>query len=677
MWDINGKMKRPFLVALVLFGLCFAFKLYQARWIFQHKPFYFTKDGTPVLTEADGYYFLRLGELIAEGQYRPGAPDPLRNAPDNQRPLESKKVPLPFLPPLLSFLLAVTKWFTGKDIERAFLAFPLIPFLSSLQVFPMFYLGRRLGGNLLGVGLALGASFSLEYLIRTDILRLDTDALNLFFLFSVALLLLRLLDRWSFKDLIGLSIMVHLFQLWYAHPGLLIPLFAFFALSLLLKEKDLGVTLKRTALVLFFSNPFILYQGLFNLLDLFKGYIPGLIKEENPFIPRAVFAQSVSELQKLSPERVFRMTAVHPFLGYLSLLGLFVLYLRERRALLLFPLMLLGMMSLFGARRFMVYLGPFVGLGLGVLVQVVFEITRKRYEKAPLFPLELGLGVLLFLSVIHPSRFAVRPLPPITPGLMEGIKLLKEIAPEGCFVWSWWDYGYPIAQGSKRAVYHDGGSWGGPKSLLVARSFVLPPFKAYNVVNGTTALGEEGIKELLKGGKSPGEILREVEEGRHNRPLKEKVYLLFSGLDVRKFYWISFFGTWDPDRRQGLHLFYLPLGLCQETPQGFMCQRGSVDLKKGLAKEMESGVLSIGRVEKVRLSTDDRFLSKEILREGEGVFFFLVEKEGRLFGFLAHPMVQKTTFHKLFFEAEEGLFKLVLSDFPRFRIYEVLGENLP
>lgn len=669
-------MKRPFLVALLLFGLYFSFKLYQARWVFQHWEFYFTKDGTPVLTEADGYYFLRLGELIKEGKYRPGAPDPLRNAPDNQRPSEGQKVWLPYLPPFLSFLLALTSWFTGEEVKRAFLVFPLIPFLSSLQVFPLFYLGRRLGGNLLGVGMALGASFSLEYLIRTDILRVDTDALNLFFLFSVAFFLLRLLDNWSFKDLIGLSVTVHLFYWWYQHPGLLLPLIVFLGLSVFLKERDFCLSLKRTAFVALFSNPFILYQGVFNLLDMVKRYIPGLVPEENPFIPRAVFAQSVSELRELSPEEVFRMVVAHPLLGYLSLFGLLLLYIRQRRALIVFPLFLLGLVSLFGARRFMVYLGPFVGLGLGALVQVVFELTKKRYEKAPLLPIEVGLGALLFLSVIHPSRFSVKPVPPITPGFIEGIKLLKQIAQEGDFVWAWWDYGYPISQ-LGFSVYHDGGSWGGPKSLLVARSFVAPPERAYNLVNGTTALGEEGLRELLKEGKTPAEVLREVEAGKYNRPLKEKVYLVLTGLDIGKFYWISFFGTWDPDRQKGVHLFYIPLGLCKGNEEGVLCQGGFIDLKKGFVKRPGGEVLSIGKAESLRLGDDDRMVSRDLLREGAGLSFFLVEKQGRFLGFLAHPQVQETTFHKLLFEGEGGPFKLRLSDFPRYRIYEVLGENLP
>lgn len=669
-------MKRPFLVALFLFGLCFSFKLYQARWVFQHREFYFTKDATPVLTEADGYYFLRLGELIKEGRYRPGAPDPLRNAPDNQRPSEGQKVGLPYLPPLLSVLLALTSWLTGEDVEKAFLVFPLIPFLSSLQVFPLFYLGRKLRGNLLGVGMALGASFSLEYLIRTDILRVDTDALNLFFLFSVAFFLLRLLDNWSFKDLIGLSVTVHLFYWWYQHPGLLLLFVVFFALSLFVKERDFCLSLKRTAFVALFSNPFILYHGLFNLLDMVSGYIPGLVSEENPFIPRAVFAQSVSELRKLPPGEVFKMTAVHPLLGYLSLLGLLLLYVRQRRALIVFPLMLLGLMSLFGARRFMIYLGPFVGLGLGVLVQVVFELTKKRCKKSPLLPIEVGLGVLLFLSVIHPSRFSVKPVPPITPGFIEGIKLLKQIAQEGDFVWAWWDYGYPISQ-LGFSVYHDGGSWGGPKSLLVARSFVAPLERAYNLVNGTTALGEEDLRELLKKEKTPGEVLKEVEEGKYNRPIREKVYIVLTGLDIGKFYWISFFGTWDPDRQKGVHLFYLPLGLCREDQEGLLCQGGFVDLKKGFVKRPGGEIVAIGRSERIRLGENDRMVSKDLLREGTGLLFLLVEKQGRFLGFLAHPQVQDTTFHKLLFDGEGGPFKLRLSDFPRYRIYELLSENLP
>ena len=660
----------PFLAFLILFSL----RLYQSNFIFKEKEFYFWGENIPLLSSSDGYYFLRLAGLLKEGSYKGKAPDPLRNAPDNQlKPDSERAVRFPLIPPFISVLLWFLSHLTGFSPERAFMVFPLIPFLGSLLAFPLYGIGKRLWGELCGFGMALGGGLCLEYVIRTDLLRIDTEAIALVFFFSVIYFMFLLLEDFNLKNLILFSIFVHLYEWWYSHPGLLLPLLMTFGLTLFLVEKlSLKESAKRTLILALFSNPLILFNGIFNLLQMISGYIPGLLPEQLGFIPRSVFARSVSELQRLPVKAVLSMVSSHYVIGFLGLFGFLVLFLKNPRVLLISPLFLLGLMSLFGARRFMIWLGPFIGLGLGVLLQYCFEVLNERLKFNPI-PIKVALLILLFLSSVSPKSLTFVPLCPYGRPLLEGIKELERITPEGSFIWSWWDYGYVISLVAKRPVYHDGGSWGGPKSILVARSLALDdPQKAYNIINGTTSLGEEGIRELLEKGESPSSIIRDMEDGFYNKELKRKVYFLLTGDDISKFFWISFFGTWDPEKEKGEHLFYFPLGLCEIGEERIRCQNGIFELRKGVLQLRGGDVIKVGRVRMVELDGKDFPQKKKNLKEGDGFFIILVKKKDRLFGWVGHPKLESTMFQRLFFEESElGNFKLVFSNFPYLRVFEV------
>jgi len=660
----------PLLAFLILFSL----RLYQIGLIFKEKEFYFWGENVPLLSSSDGYYFLRLAELIKEGSYKGEAPDPLRNAPDNQlKPDSERAVRFPLIPPLISVLLALLSHLTGVPPEKAFVVFPLIPFLGSLLAFPLYGIGKRLWGELCGFGMALGGGLCLEYVIRTDLLRIDTEAIALVFFFSVVYLMLIIIEDFTLKNLILFSLSVHLYEWWYSHPGLLLPLLAAYGVVLLLVEKfSLKESAKRTLILALFSNPLILFNGVFNLFEMIKGYIPGLLPEQLGFIPRSVFASSVSELQRLPMKVVLSMVSSHYLIGFIGLLGFLGLFLKNKRALLISPPFLLGLMSLFGARRFMIWLGPFVGLGLGVLLQYCFEVLRKNLKLKPM-PLKVGLIILLCIFTIPPRSLKFFPLCPYGRPLLEGIKELERLTSENSFIWSWWDYGYVISLVAKRPVYHDGGSWGGPKSILVAKSLTLAdPEKAYNIINGTTSLGEEGIRELLEKGEPPSSIISQIENGLHNKELKRKVYLLLSGDDTSKFFWISFFGTWDPEKEKGEHLFYFALGLCQMDEGRIRCQNGIFDQGKGVLQLRDGTLVKIGKAKMVELDSKDLPQKKENLKVGEGFFLLLMKKGDRLLGWAAHPKVESTMFQRLFFEENElGKFKLIYSNFPYLRVFEV------
>ena len=674
-----------------LFFFFFFFRMYQVSFIYNHSSLYLWGDGIPVLSTLDGYYYLRLAEMIREGSYRAGAVDPLRNAPDNQSSPDDEEdeeelVRLPTPRPLLSVLLAGAAWIRGEPVDKAFLSFPLIPLLASLLAFPLFLLGRRLGGVFVGLGMALGGGMATEYIIRTDPLRLDTDALNPFFLFLIALLLLQSLQsrgRRSYLWLLATGLAVHLFDWWYRHPGLVVPFIGVYALALVLSRRPVRETILKTALLILVCHPLLVFEGVRNFLGMIW-YVPGLVKEETGFIPRSVFAQSVSELKHLPPQVVFSLMATHPVLGYISLIGLAILFWRQRwQALLILPPLLLGALCFKGGRRFMIYFAPFVGMGLGVLIQVAGDILVRKVRQRALLPgIYAGLGALLFICTVAPERFDIRPGRIITPRVAEGFHYLKGHTPKESFVWAWWDYGYPIAKISKRAVYHDGGGWGNVKNLLVARSFVArEPEVIYNLVNGTTSLGEEGIRELLEEGLNPPEILMRIERGDYNRGLSRPVYLVFTGLDALKFYWISFFGTWDPAAQKGKHLSYVPLGACKLVPQReqVLCSRGVLDLKQKVFCYRGGRCLKVKELHLVDLGEGDSVAEQQVLSspEGRGLVGYLFRKRGAVFGYLATPGCPQTAFHRMFFlgEYHPGFFELVYSDFPAIRIYRVKPQG--
>ena len=157
-----------------------------------------------------------------------GENDSLRNFPDGAK-LEA---------PLISVLIAAIAPLFDNNFYRA--GVYLMMFLSGLFIFPLAIYFYSIGYPMTGLLGGVIGSISHEYLIRTGIGRIDTDALILFFLFSASALVLKASQtRILYRVLVysGLTgIAVYLLTEWWGKSVFVLPFAATLCLAMLLSQ---------------------------------------------------------------------------------------------------------------------------------------------------------------------------------------------------------------------------------------------------------------------------------------------------------------------------------------------------------------------------------------------------------------------------------------------------------
>src|SRR5262245_6527545 len=240
-------------------------------------PALYRAAGVPMMTTLDAYYSLRLARLQAAGAFVPHGPAPARHyaRPEQGSPGEWYDQRDPKFLPLLSRAIAAASIMAGGDIDRTGLLLP--PLLSSLFMIPLFLCCWRLGVPAAGLMGGLMATFCVEYYRRTSVGWVDTDALNLFFPWTVSFLILMMTPDRRRGPLLVLAATagaaLYVYYLLYSKPGMTLLYAMAMAAHLLLA----GVSWRRCALglavLLVFSNPVHLSNVLPSIEDFVQRYL--------------------------------------------------------------------------------------------------------------------------------------------------------------------------------------------------------------------------------------------------------------------------------------------------------------------------------------------------------------------------------------------------------------------
>ena len=112
-------------------------------------------------------------------------------------------------------------------------------------------------------------------------------------------------------------------------------------------------------------------------------------KNTNPAVFQNV-KTTISEVNPIPMEEVFRRVLSNPILGWIGFMLFFVLVvLRWRKLLPFVPMLALGLMSFKSSNRFVMYLAPFIGIGLGLLlnhiIETIFLSKFREFYKIYLF----------------------------------------------------------------------------------------------------------------------------------------------------------------------------------------------------------------------------------------------------------------------------------------------------
>ncbi len=780
------KLSLLFLTIILTFATSFwaRFKFIDL-WNKFRDQFFF--NNRAILTNFDGYHFARLAK-----EYRKGTYDKVTNLTPQE--LEKLKKYYPkgaiiddkrFVPdftikpkpvPMISWIFSHFKYPENASIW-------LIPLLAALTVIPALLFFFEINLPFAGVGAAILGSLSIIFVIRTQIARLDTDALNLFFPFLIAYFLLKSVRAYekvleskeendNLKSIIkknkGLiiypflaSMSFNLFMWWYGHIGFLTAFLGAFSLSIFLtyfsyktkenKEKfgksnflEVIKSLKNNKafllgliqilIFLIFINPLNIIGAIKSALNFFSKYV-FLKKEVSYAFPNIKI--SIAEMQKTGGFfKAADLCTTNHLISVLGFIGFLIAFAKHFRYLiLLVPLFLLGLSAIKGATRFSMYLGPILGAGFGYYFDLIYSYLYFYMDNIIRY-----ISFVLFSFIVAYLTFPkkvleIPPVPKLPKRLCQDFVNISKKYPEA-WLWTWWDYGYPLEYIASVATYHDGGSQTSYKTYFVATTFSNQnQTQVANTIKTISLIGLYGINKFLEKPKyffsklnttcpsetnliakkirdsifegkilTNDEVLKELlapyfkakaenlSKNIASKLLKNKTILFaFTDDEIGKFFWINRFGTWDFIKGDGDKAGYLPLscgvGRLKSGSPALVCNMG----QNKIIVDLVTGASNAPIIKKVVISNNGKIvLSKNVSATGNFIIEYIAaSKKLQDIGGVKIPIknvigiylitqkVYKSAFNQMYLlgNYDKKYFEEVYNDFPNMRVFKLKTEG--
>ena len=397
-----------FLVVLTSVFTFSAVKRYQQFGIWEKTPDRFFVGERPMMTTLDAPYWLSLAKDYNNGTYGKGS---LRDYPTSSKNFMKMHSDELLIPdeyrdpitaevshsriysssqeigykdiPLLSLLIAKVAPFFNYNYYLA--GTLLIPILASLFILPLGIYFYKIGLPLVGLMGGLIGTFAGGYYMRSSIGRIDTDMLNLFFPFLSALLILYASKTKSNRNVllysIGAGVNTFLFFLWYGKDGFTLVFFSILILSLIINQIRFQIILLSSLLFLLCAQPMVFMKGVGSIYGFLGDYFvirdSAGIKVPDGISSPASFPNiltTISEAGKVKMDEVFRRILSNQIFGWIGFITFFVLtFFRWRVLIPLLPILALGLFSFHSSNRFIMYLGPFIGIGLGWFMSIILD----------------------------------------------------------------------------------------------------------------------------------------------------------------------------------------------------------------------------------------------------------------------------------------------------------------
>lgn len=524
----------------------------------------------PLLITFDGYYYLSLAKDLQEGTYT--REDPLRGTPDLQK--------RPWPPPLISMLAVAASWIFSTSLNWAGVILP--PILGLTLAIPLYLLSRLYGGRAMALVATCVGLCSNYYVYRSNLGWFDTDCLNVTFALTIAYLFICFgleQTKRKYYYLMGGMLTYGLFLLWWDQARTVVTLIMGVPLTVVLifyyrpKRKSPLI-----ALLLFISvsSLFVFWHNSQTFSGLSKqtpSTLEYISKVQTGSFPNT--AHSVHEQKKLKWETLVKRTTGSSIILLSGLLGLgWMCFDNKRKSLAMIFLFVLGCLSLIFARRFLIFLNPFIALGLGYLTQ---QIWNRRQNKASLRYLAPIIAVVFCFFPIKAS-LAHFYWPKEPPSIIAGFNAVSIRTPKNAVVWAWWDHGYPLRYWGERATINDGGLHSGQRTVCNAIPLASSSQRlSANFIHFYSERGASGIERVFDAVKNPDEAmlwikkildagpqkadpiiakagLSPVEKWRHFffPRHKRELYIFLDSRLTNTAYWWFWYGTWNMKKQEGI-----------------------------------------------------------------------------------------------------------------------------
>ncbi|RMA93294.1 hypothetical protein [Hydrogenothermus marinus] len=668
-----NKNKLMFLIISISFSIVYFFKFrFLIEFIEKYKDY--------VITGADAFYYARKAKELLENSPNLTI-DYLKNVPDFSISFVN----------FHSYIAYILAKYLHIDLNTIFLLFP--PLFAPLFVIPLLSLLKDITKDkelflFFIPSVTILGSLNIIYAGRTQLGRFDTDFLILFFLFGIYLFVYKLIKNLeNIKSvLINLTIIFILYKLfmWHYPKNVfsLMFLFSFVITSFYIYKTKLIKNLKINFLfsLLFFA--LIMNNELIgSVLSIYKYFTSYIFKITQPsFLPASV-SISISELQGLTLKQVINITTDNILAFIIAIFGLILFFYRYKTFfLLLFPVFALGLTS-FGSNRFMMYLAPFIGIGVGYGVYIFYSFLKDRFLNTD-FLKNTTFTFLLFITFLFstpPNAFLLIPRPLFSEGIYKSTLEANKYLKEDSYIWAWWDYGLAIQYLLNKGTFTDNGNFNQIKMYSFANSmYTTNPKRTYKLISYLT---NKGTKNLIKKNNliniKIDEYLNLVDN--YKEKPKKDVYIFIYGRDLHSDFipMIGFAGT-------KIQKFQLPLVKsfykCMEKDNLIKCPTFSYNLENNtfLVKNQNiSQVIFVDREKRIHKKVNFLYeLSNKnqtnLINDKNLVLEIIKTKDNKYYELLVSDIFINTMIDKMFVKANKFKnFQLVYDNFPNLVVYKI------
>ena len=408
---LSGRKHNPLLFALVLLA-CFVVSTevrLQQFESWEKTPGAYFVGKRPMMTTLDAPIWLRWARECNEGTF---GEKELRVYPSGTKHFKAQGIPpeytdagfslsssgTPYIKcsgvPLLSFLIAhLVKFFDHNYYLTGTL---LVPFLASLFILPLGIYFFRIGIPVSGMLGGLIGTFASGYYMRSSIGRIDTDMLNLFFPVLGALLILMASLAKSERSVllysIGAGLSMFVFNWWYNKLGFVPVYFVILVISLFIQQIRFRTILLSSMLFLLCADSSIFLGGTDDLKDFISRYLFITESDSDVVVDNSILPSTfpntmttISEVDRVPISQVLQRILYNPIIAWTGLIVFFGLAVFRWKVLIpMMPMLALGLLSFQSSNRFIMYLAPIIGLGLGWLLQLgveaIFLLIVKNFQ---------------------------------------------------------------------------------------------------------------------------------------------------------------------------------------------------------------------------------------------------------------------------------------------------------
>lgn len=680
------KIKFLLLVLLFLSTLIsFNARVYE-KDVWDANPKVYTSENLPLVRTGDPAYFLNIALYLK------------RNISVNEYnnklyyPSISNQSEVPLLAKLISLLAK------GSTIDEIVNAGNKLVFISSIiTTIGIFFLFYVIGRPFEGVVASAGASISTVYFGRSSIGYIDTDILNLFFmyfLFATTYLASRK-QSWikTILLIISAGLVGKIFYLWYPKPELILMSFFSLIFFTAIHTKDWKKIILNSLFFILLTDPSIYLNSLNILINnpYLSGYLSANIQSgdlvNNTKLNFNNIFKFINEQKKLPFIELFELEG-SIYLGLACFLGLFLWGVSYPIIFMGFtPLIMFFLLSIILGQRALFYSTPFMWFGFSYLINFIalkFIVPIKININKNYVYIFTSLSLFCFTVFITDTFNKLFTSTIISSNTTKAMIKMKDLVEdkENSVIAAQWTYGYQSLFYNDIPILIHPGMPTSPRHYFMSRAFTSFDLEeTTKILNYIAAGNVEKIKQ--------NKLDNFLSLSRHiyQTPLAEKdIYFMLTNQQRG---WMKSTGAtayWDIENNKpytfegktAFDIFNIIEINCEDldtktylTKCSNSEESNQKDFPVNLALGTWDGKPSLKRV--VQITDGKVEINEEYKNPGSQLVFQIVKnsKNNTSNIYVMHEVVFRSAYNKLFHLNQSDNYELIYDDYPYVKIYKV------